>query len=72
MYFVAMTEGTLAEGLVQLFRDNVWKLYGLLESVVLNRRLQFSAELIRKLNRILRIETKLLISFYPQIDRQTE
>ena len=27
-HFVAATEGTLAEGLARLFRDNVWKLHG--------------------------------------------
>jgi len=37
-YFVATTEGTLAEGLARLFRDNVCKLHGLLESVVSDRR----------------------------------
>ena len=35
--FVATTEGTSAEGLSRLFRDNVWKLHGLPESVVLDR-----------------------------------
>ena len=37
MHFVATTEGTLAEGLVRLFRDNMWKLHGLPESVVSDR-----------------------------------
>ncbi len=37
MHFVITIEGTLAEGLVRLFRDNVWKLHGLLESVVSDR-----------------------------------
>jgi len=36
-YFVVTTEGTLVEGLARLFRDNVWKLYGLLESIVSDR-----------------------------------
>ena len=36
-HFVATIEGTSAEGLARLFRDNVWKLYGLPESVVLDR-----------------------------------
>ena len=36
-HFVAITEGTLAEGLVRLFRNNVWKLHGLLESIILDR-----------------------------------
>ena len=35
-HFVATTEGTTAEGLVRLFRDNVWKLYRLPESIVLD------------------------------------
>jgi len=39
IHFVATTEGTSAEELVRLFRDNVWKLHGLLESIVLDRGL---------------------------------
>ena len=37
-HFIATTEGMTAERLVRLFRDNVWKLHGLLESVVSDRR----------------------------------
>ena len=36
-YFVAVTERTLVEGLARLFRDNVWKLHGLPESIVSDR-----------------------------------
>jgi len=50
MHFVAATEGMLAEGLARLFRDNVWKLHRLLESVVSDRRLQFLVELTKELN----------------------
>ena len=49
-HFVATTEGTLVEGLTRLFRDNVWKLYGLPESVVSDRGPQFAAELTKELN----------------------
>ena len=38
-HFVAITEGTLVKGLARLFRDNIWKLHGLLESIVLDREL---------------------------------
>jgi len=38
MHFVATTEGMSAEGLVRLFRNNVWKLHGLPESIVSDRR----------------------------------
>ena len=37
VYFVATTEGTLAEELARLFRDDVWKLHRLLESIVSDR-----------------------------------
>ena len=36
-HFVATTEETSAKGLVRLFRDNIWKLHGLPESVVSDR-----------------------------------
>ena len=71
-HFVVTTERTLAEGLARLFRDNVWKLHGLPESMISDRGLQFAAELTKELNMMLGIETRLLIAFYPQTDRQME
>ena len=71
-HFVATIKETLAERLVRLFRDNLWKLYRLLESVILDRGLQFVVKLIKKLKKMLGIETKLLIVFYSQIDKQTK
>ena len=64
-YFVATMEGMSAEGLARLFRNNMWKLHGLLESIVLDRGLQFAAEITKKLNSMLEIETKLLTAFHP-------
>jgi len=72
MHFVAMTEETLAEGLARLFRDNVWKLHGLPESVVSDKGPQFAVELTKELNRMLRIETKLSTVFHLQTDGQME
>jgi len=57
---------------VRLFRDNVWKLHGLLESVILDRGPQFAVELMKELNRMLGIKMKLSTVFYPQTDGQTE
>ena len=72
IYFVATTEGTSVEGLARLFRDNVWKLHRLPESVVLDRGPQFAVELTKKLNKMLGIENKLSTFFYPQTNKQTE
>jgi len=50
----------------------MWKLHGLLESVILDKRPQLVVELTKKLNKILEIETKLSISFHLQTDGQTK
>jgi len=71
-HFVATTEGTLAEELTRLFRDNVWKLHGLPKSVVSDKGSQFTVELTKKLNQMLGIETKLSMIFHPQTNGQAE
>jgi len=48
-HFVVTTEKTMAEGLARLFRDNVWKLHGLPESVISDRGPQFAAGMTREL-----------------------
>ena len=63
-YFIAATKRTSAEDLARLFRNNVWKLHRLPESIVLDKGLQFAAELTKKLNRMLGIETRLLTAFH--------
>ena len=71
-HFVATTEKTTAEGLARLFRDNVWKLHGLPESVISDKGLQFAAGLTKELNKMLGIETKLSTAYHLQTDGQTE
>ena len=71
-HFVATTEKTTAKGLANLFRDNMWKLHGLLESMISDRGLQFVAGLTKKLNKMLGIETKLSTAYHLEIDRQME
>jgi len=72
VHFIPATEKTLAKGLIRLFRDHVWKLHGLSESIISDRETQFATNLMKKLNQMLGIETKLSIAFHPQTDRQTE
>ena len=71
-HFVVTIEETLAEGLARLFRDNVWKLHGLPESMISDWGLQFAMELTKELNQMLGIETRLSTAFHLQTDRQTE
>ena len=71
-HFVPTTEKTTAKGLARLFRDNVWRLHGLPESIISDKGPQFVVGLMRELNEMLGIKTKLSTAFHPQTDRQTE
>jgi len=72
VHFIPTTEKTSAEGLVRLFRDNVWKLHSLPKSIISDRGPQFAAGLMQELNEMLGIKSKLSTAFHPQTDRQTE
>jgi len=72
VHFILTTEKTSAEGLARLFRDNVWKLHGLPKNIISDRGPQFAAELMKELNEMLGIKSKLLIAFHPQTDGQTK
>jgi len=54
-HFIATMEKTSVEGLAKLFRDHIWKLHGLLESIILDRGVQFVARMMKKLNNLLGI-----------------
>jgi len=71
-HFIPTTEKTSAEGLACLFRDNIWKLHGLPDSIISDRGPQFVAGIMKELNRMLGIETKLSTAFHPQTDGQIE
>ena len=71
-HFVPTTEKTTAKGLARLFRDNVWRLHGLPKSIISDRGPQFAAGLMKELNTLLGIATKLSTAFHPQTDGQTE
>jgi len=71
-HFVVAIEEISAEGVTRLFWSNIWKLYGLPESIVLNRGPQFATVITEELNNMLGIRTKLSTSFYPQTDGQKE
>jgi len=71
-HFVTTTKKISAEELARLFKDNVWKLHRLPESIVSDKGPQFVVELTKELNKILGIETKLSTVFHPQTDGQTK
>ena len=71
-HFIATTEKILAEGLAKLFQDHIWKLHRLLESIISDRGVQFAVGMMKELNNLLGIQTKLSTAYYSQTDRQME
>jgi len=65
-------EKTSAKGLAKLFQDHIWKLHRLPESIISDRGVQFMAGMIKELNNLLEIQTKLSMAYHPQTDRQTK
>jgi len=67
-HFIATTEKTSAEGLIKLFQDHVWKLHRLPENIISDRRVQFAVGMMKELNNLLGIQTKLSTAYHPQMD----
>ena len=67
VYFISTTKKTSAKRLARLFRDNVWKLHSLPESIISDRGSQFVVGLMKELNEMLGIKSKLSTAFYPQL-----
>jgi len=55
----------MVKWLARLFKNNVWGLYRLSESMISDKGLQFVIRLMKELNEMLGIEMKLSITFYP-------
>ena len=72
LHSIAMTEKIMVERLARLFKDNVWKLHRLPESIISDREPQFVAGLMKELNEMLGIETKLSTAYHQQTNGQTE
>jgi len=49
-HFVPTMEKTSAEGVARLFQDNVWKLHSLPESIIMDKRAQFAAGMMKELD----------------------
>jgi len=72
VHFIITTEKISVEELVKLFQDHVRKLHGLPESIISDRGVQFAVGIIKELNNLLGIQTKLLTAYHPQTDGQME
>lgn len=71
-HFIPMNKALSSLGLTKLYRDNVWKLHGLPLTIILDRGPQFASSLMKDLNKMIGIKTKLSTAHHLQTDGQTE
>ena len=72
VHIIPTTKVTSAQGLAALYRDNVWKLHRLPESIISDQGPQFAAQMTKELNAMLGIQSDLAMAFHLQSDGQTK
>jgi len=68
----ATTTNISSEGVAKIYRDEIWKIHGILKTILSNRGPQFASKFMEDLMRVLGTKRKLSTAYYPQTDRQTE
>jgi len=61
-----------SEGVARLFRDHVWKDFGVPENIIYDRGSVFVSRFMEALNHLLGIQANPSTSYHPQTDGQTE
>lgn len=71
-HFIPCSTTATARDLTRLFKDYVWKIHGLPNSILSDRGPQFISEFWRELYKLLDIEVKLSTAYHPETDGQSE
>ena len=59
-------------GTAKLFRDHVWKQFGIPRKVISDRGPQFAAQFMKDLHQLVGMKTNISTAYHPQTDGQTE
>jgi len=66
------TTNVSSEEITKIYRNKIWKLYGVPRKILSNRRPQFVSRFMEELMKALEINRILSTAYYPQTDRQIE
>jgi len=66
----AITMNISSEGITKIYRDEIWKLYGIPRKILSDRGPQFALKFMEELTKALRMKRQLLIAYHPQTDGQ--
>ena len=68
----ATTTNISSEGIVKIYRDDIWKLHRVPRKILSDRGPQFASKFIEKFTKALGTKRQLSTAYHPQIDGQTE
>jgi len=68
----ATTMNISLEGIVRIYRDEIWKLHGIPKKILGNRGLQFASRFMEELIKALGRKRMFSTAYHPQLDRQTK
>ena len=68
----ATTTNISLEEITKIYRDDVWKLHGILRKVLSNREPQFASKFMEELTKALGTKRQLSTAYHPQTDKQTK
>ena len=68
----ATTTNLSSEEVAKIYRDEIWKIYGIPKTILSDRGPQFASKFMEDLTRILGTKRKLSTAYHPQTNRQTE
>ena len=66
------TTNLSSEEVVKIYRDEIWKIHGILKTILSDHGPQFALRFMEDLTRVLGTKRKLSTAYHPQTDRQTE
>jgi len=61
-----------SEGIVKMYRDNIWKLHGIPRKILSDRGPQFASKFMKEFTRTLGTKRQLSMAYHTQIDGQME
>ena len=68
----ATTMNILSEGITKIYRDDIWKLHGVLKKILSDRGPQFALKFMEEFTKVLETRRQLSTAYHPQTDGQTE
>ena len=60
------------EGIAKIYRNDIWKLHGVLKKILSDRGPQFTLKFMEEFTKVLETKRQLLMAYHPQTDSQTE